>query len=119
MRDATEEDGATFAGGILSIPVQVCPDRSARDAYMARLDIDTLFYPNDRLTAFGGDRGLSVFSIAEDMQAAVDRSGVHYHGFPDGVLGDGHYNQDGHRVVASLLAGGVCETISPPSITPG
>ena len=79
---------------------------------MARLGIDTLFNANDRLADFGRDNGLSVFSVAEAMQTLADRDGVYYHGFANLVLGDGHYNEAGHRIAGALMAEGTCEVLS-------
>ena len=114
MQGAVAEAGGRFAVGVLSVPAQIYPDSRARAGVVARLDIDTLFNPNDRLAEFGRANRLAVFSVAEPMHALADRDGDYYHGFANGVLGDGHYNEAGHRVAGALMAEGVCETLSAP-----
>jgi lysophospholipase L1-like esterase len=104
--------GGRFMIAVLSVPVQVTPDKEARREFVARLGIESLFYVEERLASFGDRAGIPVIALGPPMQEIADRDGVFFHGFETSVLGDGHYNAQGHAVVARLIAEGVCGRLS-------
>ena len=112
MRREVEGRGAKFAVVTLSNPIQVYPDPAVRAAFLARLGPGAdLFYPNRRYEEFGRREGLTVFTLAPELQAHADRRGAYLHGFP-GDLGNGHWNEEGHRVAGELLTQKLCEWLA-------
>ena len=102
-----KEHGARFLVVTLSNPIQVHPDTSAREAFMRRLGVPDLFYPDRRFKALGDREGFAVFNLAPELQAYAEQHKVYLHGFaPD--LGNGHWNERGHAVAGELLAQKLC-----------
>ena len=111
MADRVRAAGARFAVAVLSMPVQVYPDKRVREAFAARLAIDTLSYPDQRIAALGADIRVPVIAVAEPLREIAERDGVFFHGFDDAVPGDGHYNRDGHGAVGRIIADGICAAL--------
>ena len=108
MRDEVGERGAKFTVVTLSNGIQVHPDPSARERFMRRLGVESLFYPDLRLKALGQREGFAVINLAPDLQAYAERNQVFLHGFGR-EIGNGHWNERGHAVAGELLAQKLCE----------
>ena len=108
MRDEVGERGARFTVVTLSNGIQVHPDPSARERFMRRLGVESLFYPDLRLKALGQREGFIVINLAPDLQAYAERNQVFLHGFGR-EIGNGHWNERGHAVAGELLAQKLCE----------
>jgi hypothetical protein len=112
MHREVEERGARFFLVTLSNPIQAHPDRAARETFARRLGAADLFYPERRFKALGDREGFPVFNLAPELQAYAERDRVFLHGFaPD--LGNGHWNQTGHRRAGELLAQKLCAALRP------
>ena len=108
MRREVEARGARFVVATLSTPIQVYPDPSLRAAFMRRIGAEgDLFYPDRRVASLGEREGVSVVTLAPELQAHADAHKVFLHGFP-GDLGNGHWNADGHRLAGELLSEKLC-----------
>jgi hypothetical protein len=94
----------------LSNGIQVLPDPAARAAFMRRVGSTDIFYPDKRLKSLGEREGFTVFNLAPDLQAYADEHKAFLHGFGKD-LGNGHWNQLGHRVAGELLADKLCGEI--------
>lgn len=101
------ERGARFLVVTLSNPIQAHPEAAAREAFARRLGVRDLFYPERRFRALGEREGFPVFNLAPELQAYAARHKVFLHGFGRD-LGNGHWNETGHRVAGELLAGKLC-----------
>ena len=75
---------------------------------MRKLGIDGLFYPDERLAAFGRREGIPVLALAPELQRLAEREKVFLHGFPNTGPGEGHWNARGHAAAAAAMAGWVC-----------
>lgn len=102
-------DGARFMVATIPSSIQTHPDAAYRAAIVAKLGVDDLLFPERQLAKFGRDDGYPVFPLVEQMQAKAD--GRHFHGFANTGYGLGHMNAEGHRVMAELLAGQVCNEL--------
>lgn len=112
MRREVEARGARFVVVTGSNPIQVYPDPAARAAFLARLGPGAdLLYPDRRFAEFGRREGLTVFTLAPELQAHADRERVFLHGWP-GDLGNGHWNEQGHRLAGELLTQKLCEYLT-------
>lgn len=112
MRAEVEAGGARLLVVTLSNGIQVHPEPAARQAFMQRLGLADLFYPDRRLRTFGAQAGITVLNLAPSMQQYAERQRVFLHGFGDN-LGNGHWNERGHKVAGEILAGWLCEQERP------
>jgi lysophospholipase L1-like esterase len=112
MHREVAERGVRFVVVTLSNPIQVHPDPAAREAFARRLGVPDLFYPERRFKALGDREGFPVLNLAPDLQTHAEANRVFLHGFPPD-LGNGHWNQTGHRVAGQLLAPQLCAAAAP------
>lgn len=111
LRAARDEAAARrtpFAVVSLTTGMQVHPDPAVRRGFMERLGTDSLFYPDERLAAFGRREGIPVLPLAPALQKVAEREKVFLHGFANTAPGEGHWNERGHAAAAREMAGWVC-----------
>jgi hypothetical protein len=107
MRDDVAQRKARFLLVTLSNAIQVYPDPVVRQKFLQHIGADTIFYPNLRLKAMAEREQIEFLDLAQPMQAYADQNKVFLHGFGSD-LGNGHWNAQGHKVVAELLARKLC-----------
>lgn len=107
MSAEVRERGARFYLVTLSNGIQVYPEASARKAFADRLGVEDLFYPERRFRALGEREGFPVLNLAPELQRRADENRIFLHGFGR-ELGNGHWNEDGHRIAGELLAENLC-----------
>jgi hypothetical protein len=103
--------GARFILVTLSNGIQVYPEPSARKAFADRLGVEDLFYPERRFRALGEREGFPVFNLAPELQHLADERKLFLHGFGR-ELGNGHWNEDGHRIAGEMLAENLCDLLA-------
>jgi hypothetical protein len=103
MRDEVRSHGAKFVVVTLSNGPQVLPNPNAREAFMKRIGIRDLFYPDNRIRVLCNRENIEVITLAPELQAYAERTGTFLHGFGNDV-GNGHWNSNGHRVAGQLIA---------------
>jgi lysophospholipase L1-like esterase len=113
-RDEAAAHRRPFGVVTLTTGMQVHPDREVRRKFMQQLGIDTLFYPDERIAAFGRQAGIPVLTLAPEMQRLAERDRVFFHGFANTGENEGHWNARGHQAAAAAMAGWVCERLAPP-----
>jgi hypothetical protein len=104
-----EKHGARFMLFTVPYAIQVHPDPAARAAVQQKLGVEDLFYPDRRLAQLGEKHRLRVLPLAPLMQPLAEKERRHFHGFPNTGLGQGHWNAQGHRAAAQLIARHLCE----------
>jgi hypothetical protein len=87
---------------------QVDPDRDARVKMQEKLGVDDLFYVERRVEAFAKTRGTRLIPLAYEMQRLTDLERVYFHGFQNTAMGVGHWNENGHRAAAQIIASDLC-----------
>jgi hypothetical protein len=107
MRDEVRGRGAQFLVVTLSNGIQVYPDPAARAAFLRRVGATDIFYPDARVRSLGVREGFAVLNLAPALQQYADRERVFFHGFGR-ELGNGHWNELGHRVAGELIAERIC-----------
>lgn len=107
MRDEVQSHGAKFVVVTLSNGIQVYPDPNVRQIFMKRVGVSDLFYPDNRLKEFATREHIPVITLAPEMQAYAEQNKVFLHGFGNN-LGNGHWNQLGHRVAGEAIAQKLC-----------
>ncbi len=107
MRDEVQSHGAKFLVVTLSNGIQVYPNPEGRESFLKRVDAKDLFYPDKRIGTFCAKEGIEVITLAPGMQAYADQNKAFLHGF-GGSIGQGHWNQLGHRVAGEMIAKELC-----------
>jgi len=108
MRDEVKAHGAKFVVVTLSNGPQVLPNAEWRENFMKRFGITDIFYPDDRIKSLAAREGISVITLAPELQEFAERNKVFLHGFGEDI-GNGHWNATGHRVAGELIARNICE----------
>jgi hypothetical protein len=101
-------DGARFAVVSLSNATQVDPDPAVRDRYREAVRSESLDYPDERIAAAGARDGYPVLALAPVLRAQAETLGAQLHGFPNTVMGTGHWNERGHELASRELARWLC-----------
>lgn len=104
----SRRNGARFLLFTVPYAIQVHPDRNLREALQGELGVSDLLYPDRRLVEFGKRSGVPVLALAPEMQRLAEQRKVFFHGFQNTGLGRGHWNAEGHRAAAELIAQRLC-----------
>lgn len=107
MRDEVKDHGARFVVITLSNGIQVYPDADARQTFLKRVGASDLFYPDNRISRFCDREKIPVITLAPQLRDYADQNKAFLHGFGANV-GNGHWNQVGHRVAAELITQKLC-----------
>lgn len=107
MRDEVKMRGARFLVVTLSNGIQVYPDANVRQIFVQRAGASDLFYPDNRLRSFCDREKIPVVTLAPQLRDYAEQNKVFLHGFGANV-GNGHWNQLGHRVAAQLITEKLC-----------
>jgi hypothetical protein len=109
MHNEVQNHGAKFVVVTLSNGIQVFPEPHGREAFMQRLGVEDLFYPERRISALGERESIRVITLAPALQTYAEQHKVFLHGFGK-ELGNGHWNTLGHKVAGEMLADKLCTT---------
>lgn len=110
MNKEVREHGARFLLVTPTSPNQIDPTQ--RQVVKARLGVDDLDYPEQRLKKLGEKIGFPVLNLLYDFQRFADQKKIYLHGFPNTKLGVGHWNEIGHDLAAKLIARRICDDSS-------
>lgn len=111
MSDEIKEHGAEFLLVTLSNGIQVHPNQKKRQSFMKKLGINTLFYPDNRIRQFAEKKGIETLTLAPAFQNYVDKNKVYLHGFDNMILGEGHWNENGHLLAGNMIENHLCKQI--------
>ena len=112
MQTEVKEKGVKFLIVTLSNSIQVHPDPQVRQAFMKRLGIQELLYPDHRIEALAKREGISILTLAPVLQAYAEQHKVFLHGFANAIMGSGHWNAQGHKIAGQLIAQKLCTEFS-------
>jgi lysophospholipase L1-like esterase len=107
--DFARRNGARLAVVTVPYAIQVHPDPKVRADLQAKLGVSDLFYPDQRVAGVAKKSGLLAVTLAPEMQPLAEQSGAWFHGFERSGLGRGHWNAEGHRAAARIIARRLCE----------
>lgn len=110
MRDEATSKNARLVVVTLSHGIQVYPDPQVRQRFMDRYGVADLFYPDHQFEKICERQHVPAIILGPRLQEYADRNKASLHGFGSD-LGNGHWNQTGHRVAGELIAGGLCEVL--------
>jgi hypothetical protein len=103
MNSEVKAHHALFLVATISTGIQDDPNPVFRAKYMKLVHSDNLFYPDDRIRALSEKSGFAVINLPKLMQEYAEAQKTYLHGFPNTILGTGHWNVEGHRVAGTLL----------------
>lgn len=106
--ETARKGGAQFLVVTVPYAIQVHPDGSLRKSLEAKLGVADLFYPDRRMADFGKKNGIGVVPLAMEMQRLAEERKSYFHGFDNVGMGRGHWNAQGHRTAAELIARHLC-----------
>lgn len=107
MRDEVNGRNAKFLIVTGSNGVQIYPNAKTREDFMKKVGSTDIFYPDRRVKSFGTRENITVYNLAPELQIYADQNKAVLHGFGEN-LGNGHWNLEGHRVAAEILASKLC-----------
>jgi len=111
MAAEVRRHGAKFIIATLTNGIQVHPDSRVRQAFMKRMGIETLSYPDFRIRDFARRENIGTITTVDALATYAEAHQVFLHGFGRG-LGEGHWNETGHRLAGELFASEVCSYLN-------
>jgi hypothetical protein len=112
VNDECVRHGAMFLALTEDTGIQVWPDAAMREKFQKRLGVSDLFYPDRRIAALGQRDGFAVLTLAQPLQQYAEDHHVFLHGFKNGPMGFGHWNEAGHAAAGHLIAQRLCAMIA-------
>lgn len=108
MNRVSAAGNARFAVTLITHSAQVYPDAATRKNLEDALGVQDVFYMERRLEALGKREGFAVIPLAPELQKRADAEKVYFHGFSNYRMGWGHWNEEGHRAGAAIMAAHLC-----------
>jgi hypothetical protein len=113
MRQEVEAKGAKFLLVTLTMGIQVDPRSEVREEFRRQLGVPDLFYIDKRLQNLAQRDAIDAVILAPAMQHYAEAHNVYFHGFFNTRMGSGHWNENGHRVGAEMVAEHLCAVGKP------
>jgi len=107
MRDEATSRNARFVVVTLSQGIQVYPDPKVRQKFIDHYGISDLFYPDHQFEKICERQNVPAIILGPRLQDYAERNKVYLHGFGSDI-GNGHWNQLGHRIAGELIARDLC-----------
>jgi hypothetical protein len=112
MDEEVTRHGAQLLVVTLSNAAQVHIDPQLRQEFAQAVEADDLFYPDLRIAEFCDSAGIPVLTLAPKLLAYAEEHQVFLHGFSNTRMGIGHWNEEGHRLAAGLMAAKLQDMLS-------
>jgi len=110
INNEVKDKGLKFIVTTLSNPIQVHPDPTFRKSFLNKNKNNDLFYSEKRLKKLGKEEGFLVISLAEKMKKYAEKNEIFLHGFDNTVMGEGHWNNSGHKIASKIISKQICES---------
>ncbi len=108
MNEYAERNGSQLVVFTVPFAIQIHPDWQLREALQMKLGVPDLFYPERRIEAFAKKQGIRAIPLAYEMQRLAEAGRVYFNGFENTRMGTGHWNENGHRAAAEIIARTLC-----------
>jgi len=89
---------------VLSNGIQVHPEMELRETFRRTMGHSSLLHPEERLKEAARRDGYAILCLAPLLGTIAERDRVFLHGFENMQPGFGHWNEQGHRAAAGLIA---------------
>jgi len=110
--------GAELRMMAVSSAQQVHPDVAEREAFLKVLQVETLFYVEERLAKLAAQEGFPFSSLPQPMAEHAARNNVFLHGYPNAIPWGGHWSPAGHELAGELVAADFCKQLAAPAPSP-
>ncbi|MFL6566957.1 MAG: hypothetical protein ACJ8G5_18620 [Burkholderiales bacterium] len=104
--------GAAVAVFTVPFALEAHPDAALRQRLQAKYGVADFTYSERRVVAFAREKGMLGIMLGPAMQARATASGAPLYGFENRALGFGHWNEQGHRTAAEVIARELCASRS-------
>ena len=104
--------GAAMAVFTVPFAMEAHPEAAWRQRLQAKYGVPDFTYSERRVVAFAREKGMLGIMLGPAMQARAVASGAPLYGFENRELGFGHWNQQGHRAAAEIIARELCASRS-------
>ncbi len=115
MHGEVRQQEARFLVVTLTTGIQVHPNSDTRRDFSRRLEVHDLFYPDERVESWGQKEGFPVVNLCYPFLEHAETHNVFLHGFENSKKGKGHWNAEGHRLAAEVLAPKIVELFGSSS----
>jgi len=88
--------------------IQVYRRREVREALQAKPGVPDLFYSDRRIEAYARKQAIAVVPSSTKCSGSPSAGETCFHGSPNTRLGMGHWNENGHRAAAEIIARRLC-----------
>jgi len=110
MNAEVTQHNARFAIVLATNGIQVVPNRDLKAAFAKKLGVTELTYPNKRLASYCDSHGIPSIDLEPEFSTYAEQNGVYLHGF-GADIGNGHWNQTGHKLAGEVIGRRVCDLI--------
>jgi hypothetical protein len=110
MDNDVRKHGARFAVVLATNGIQVVPNPDLKNAFAKKLGVADLAYPNRRIMSYCDSHGIKAIDLLPELSAYSEQNGVYLHGFGSDV-GNGHWNQAGHKIAGEAIGRHLCDVI--------
>lgn len=111
-REFASRHGAAVAVFTVPFALEAHPDAALRQRLQAKYGVADFTYSERRVVAFAREKGMLGIMLGPAMQARATASGAPLYGFENRALGFGHWNEQGHRTAAEVIARELCASRS-------
>lgn len=118
MHREVEAHGALFLVATVGTGIQDDPGPQFRANYLRMVRSDNIFYSDDHLRDLGARDGFAVINLPRLMQEYAEAHQTYLHGFPNTGPGQGHWNEEGHRVAGTLIGERIRQLLDDASAAP-
>ena len=111
IHNEVRQQNVSFCLVIGTNAIQVDPRRSVRTEFRKELGVANLFYFERRMQELARRNRIPVICLGESLLRHARQHNRFLHGFSNTVLGQGHWNSEGHRVAAKLVVKKLCSDL--------
>jgi len=111
MNEEIKEKNSKFFIITVSAPAQVHPDVNFRKNFIEKIGKNDLFYPDNRIKKLGEEENFLVINLAQPMQKYAGENQVFLHGFKNTIMGEGHWNIEGHNISSQIISKKLCKIL--------
>jgi hypothetical protein len=104
------QHGATFGVVIATNGIQVVPNEDLKVQFTKKLGVADLGYPNRRITTYCSSHAIPAIDLMPELAEYAEKNGIYLHGFGSDI-GNGHWNQTGHKVAGEIIGKRLCDLI--------
>ena len=108
IRDEVKSHGAEFRIVTLATRPQVIPDSRKRKDLLRRIGVHDFSYADSRIDELGRREGIPVTNLAPSLADYAQTHQAYLNGFNQKNWGTGHWNAEGHRLAAEVIARDLC-----------